>query len=332
MARAHFLLSDGNRILLARGLRAFGDGFVALLIPIYLDELGFSAAGDRHHRYRHAAGDGPPHALGRDRRQSLLAALAVARRRRVDDGHGAGFATTTAFWPLLVIAFIGTMNPTSGDASVFLPLEQAALAQIAEPRRRTAMFARYSLIGSLAGALGALAAAAPDLATAGHMRHSACGHAADVHRLRRARSTRSIALSSLVTGDRGQRSGNPHAARLLEAARIRPCRPIRHGLVRDGVSRAIVAGFVAVPAISNLGLGGGGDPVLERHLLGRVVPDRSADRRADRSDQHDGVYPPAVQHSAGIGAVRTRPDHRRRAAAGAQRACPKWTCRPAALM
>src|SRR5207302_2515797 len=75
---------------------------------------------------------------------------------------GAGFAMTTAFWPLLLIAFVGTMNPTSGDASIFLPLEQAALAQTADPRRRTALFARYSVIGSLAGALGILAAAAPD--------------------------------------------------------------------------------------------------------------------------------------------------------------------------
>jgi len=56
------------------------------------------------------------------------------------------------------------MNPTSGDASVFLPLEQTALTQIVEPRRRTALFARYSLVGSVAGALGILAAATPDLA------------------------------------------------------------------------------------------------------------------------------------------------------------------------
>jgi hypothetical protein len=35
--------SDAIRILAARGVRAFGDGFVALLLPIYLLELGFSA-------------------------------------------------------------------------------------------------------------------------------------------------------------------------------------------------------------------------------------------------------------------------------------------------
>ena len=156
--------SDTLRILVARGLRAFGDGYVALLVPIYLLELGFSAfevgaivtstligtalltlcAGMVANRYS-------------VRRLLLAAALLMA-------ATGAGFAMTTAFWPLRLIAFVGTMNPTSGDASIFLPLEQAALAQTAEPRRRTAVFARYSVIGSLAGALGILAASAPDFA------------------------------------------------------------------------------------------------------------------------------------------------------------------------
>jgi MFS family permease len=158
-----FRLSDTKRILVARGLRAFGDGFVALLIPIYLIELGFS-----------------PLAIGAIVTSTLLGTAVltlwvgmVANRYSVRRllvacavlmaATGAGFAVTSAFWPLLLIAFVGTMNPTSGDASVFLPLEQAALAQTAEPRRRTAIFARYSVIGSLAGALGTLAAAAPDL-------------------------------------------------------------------------------------------------------------------------------------------------------------------------
>src|SRR5947209_255187 len=156
--------SDASRILVARGLRAFGDGFVALLVPIYLLELGFSAlaigaivtstligtalltlwAGMVANRYS-------------VRRLLLAASLLMA-------ATGAAFAVTSAFWPLLLIAFVGTMNPTAGDASIFLPLEQAALAQTAEPRRRTAVFANYSGIGSLAGALGVLAASAPDFA------------------------------------------------------------------------------------------------------------------------------------------------------------------------
>src|SRR5438876_2556093 len=159
-----YTVSDTKRILLARGLRAFGDGFVALLVPIYLIELGFS-----------------PLAIGAIVTSTLIGTAVltlwvgmVANRYSVRRlllasallmaATGAGFAVTTAFWPLLLIAFVGTMNPTAGDASIFLPLEQAALAQTAEPRRRTAVFARYSVIGSLAGALGTLAAAAPDLA------------------------------------------------------------------------------------------------------------------------------------------------------------------------
>jgi MFS family permease len=156
--------SDAIRVLAARAVRAFGDGFVALLLPIYLLELGISAfeigvivcgtligtalltllvgmIANRHSR----------------RRLLLAASLLMA-------ATGAGFAVSTAFWPLLVIAIIGTINPTAGDASVFSPVEQTVLTHIVEPRRRTALFARYSVVGSVAGALGVLAAAGPDLA------------------------------------------------------------------------------------------------------------------------------------------------------------------------
>src|SRR6266403_6304322 len=157
---------DAGRILTARGLRAFADGFVSLLLPIYLVELGFSAlaigaivtstligtalltlwVGLIANRYSR-------------RRLLLAAALLMA-------ATGAGVAVIKDFWPLLVIAFVGTMNPTSGDASIFGPLEQTVLTQTVEPRRRTALFARYSVIGSLAGAIGVLAASLPDWAAA----------------------------------------------------------------------------------------------------------------------------------------------------------------------
>ncbi len=158
--------SDALRVLAARGVRAFGDGFVALLLPIYLVELGFSAL---------AIGAIVTSTLigtalltlwvgwiaNRHSRRLLLLAAALLMA-----ATGAGFAVITDFWPLLVIAFVGTMNPTSGDASIFVPLEQTVLTQTIEPRRRTALFARYSVIGSCATALGVLAAALPDFMTA----------------------------------------------------------------------------------------------------------------------------------------------------------------------
>jgi hypothetical protein len=75
---------------------------------------------------------------------------------------GLAFAGLSAFWPLLIVAFIGTINPNSGDVSVFLPLEHARLAHGAEGHARTALFARYGLIGASCAALGALASAVPD--------------------------------------------------------------------------------------------------------------------------------------------------------------------------
>jgi predicted MFS family arabinose efflux permease len=75
---------------------------------------------------------------------------------------GFGFAVVHGFWPLLLIAFVGTLNPSGGDVSVFLPLEHTVLAHTAPDRDRTAMFARYSFAGATLGALGALAAGAVD--------------------------------------------------------------------------------------------------------------------------------------------------------------------------
>jgi predicted MFS family arabinose efflux permease len=76
---------------------------------------------------------------------------------------GLGFASFSAFAPLLLVAFFGTLNPGSGDVSVFLPIEHARLAGSGgNSHERTTLFARYSLAGALAAALGALAAGAPD--------------------------------------------------------------------------------------------------------------------------------------------------------------------------
>ncbi|HEY4956715.1 MAG TPA: MFS transporter, partial [Caldimonas sp.] len=149
-------------LLAARALRAFADGYMALLLPAYLLALGLGtlevgivstatmlgsalatlAVGAWGHRF-----------AGR----SLLRGAAVLMV-----ATGLGFAGMGSFWPLLLVAFVGTLNPSSGDVSVFLPLEHARLAHAAQGSARIALFARYSVIGALFASLGALAAAAPD--------------------------------------------------------------------------------------------------------------------------------------------------------------------------
>ena len=149
-------------LLSARGLRAFGDGYMAVLLPAYLLSIGLGTL--------EVGIVSTATMLG-----SALATLAVgAWGYRFPGGRllrgaallmaatGLGFAGLTSFWPLLVVALVGTLNPSSGDVSVFLPLEHARLAAAAQGHARTALFARYSLLGALCAALGALAAAVPD--------------------------------------------------------------------------------------------------------------------------------------------------------------------------
>ena len=149
-------------LLAARALRAFGDGYMALLLPAYLLAIGLGTL--------EVGIVSTATMLG-----SALATLAVGAwghrfvGRRLLRGAallmvvtGTGFASLASFWPLLVVAFVGTLNPSSGDVSVFLPLEHARLAGAAQGHARTALFARYSVLGAFCAALGALAAAVPD--------------------------------------------------------------------------------------------------------------------------------------------------------------------------
>jgi MFS family permease len=75
---------------------------------------------------------------------------------------GVAFAAFSSLWPLMIVALVGTINPSSGDVSVFYPLEHTALAAAAPAESRTSAFARYSFVGSAFGAIGALGAGAPE--------------------------------------------------------------------------------------------------------------------------------------------------------------------------
>jgi MFS family permease len=151
------------RLLVAKGLRAFGDGFVSLLLPVYLLELGYSAIEVGVIATATLLGSGilalgvGLHAHRFHYRVLLLAAAGLMA------ATGVGFAFVTGFWPLLLIAVVGTLNPSSGDVSVFLPLEHAVMSRVVSDAERTKTFARYSIVGALVAALGALAAGLPGL-------------------------------------------------------------------------------------------------------------------------------------------------------------------------
>src|SRR5215510_13450084 len=107
-------LPEARLLIAARALRAFGDGYVSLLLPYYLTLLGFSALevgivatatllgsglmtlGVGLIAHRHA---------GRDLlRIASLIMLAT----------GFAIVLVADFWPLLLVAVLGTLNPSSG--------------------------------------------------------------------------------------------------------------------------------------------------------------------------------------------------------------------------
>jgi MFS family permease len=150
-------------LLAARALRGFGDGFAVIVLPAYLAAIGLS-----------------PAQIGIVATASLLGTAVltlgvgiIAPRFELRDLLlvGAGvvvltgllFPASAALLYVLVISFIGTINPSAGDIGMMVPLEHAALSREAADAERTRIFARYSLIGALSAAAGSLMAALPDV-------------------------------------------------------------------------------------------------------------------------------------------------------------------------
>ncbi|HEX2114494.1 MAG TPA: MFS transporter, partial [Alphaproteobacteria bacterium] len=154
---------DAALLLSSRGLRAFGDGLVSIVLPAYLLALGCDAAQVGLLVTATLLGSSASTLLvgmlaTRFARKRLLIALSLLMT-----ATGIAFAAVGDFWPLLVVAFFGTVNPSTGDVSPILPLEHAALTETVKDSERTALFARYSLVGTFAGAVGVLSAGVVDL-------------------------------------------------------------------------------------------------------------------------------------------------------------------------
>src|SRR5262245_4834220 len=152
-------------LFIARGVRGLGDGFAIIILPAYLAAIGFtsgeigiivSASLIGTALLTLAVGFIAPR---HDLRNSLLGgALLMACT-------GLAFPIVELFAIIAIVAFIGTINPSTGDLGVLVPLEHAMLAQGVPDHKRTRTFARYSLIGALSMATGSLAAALPDFMT-----------------------------------------------------------------------------------------------------------------------------------------------------------------------
>ena len=153
-------------LYIARGVRGFGDGFAIIILPAYLSAIGFSSGEIGLIVSASLLGTAlltlavgfiaPRH----DLRNFLLGGAILMACT------GVAFPSVDLLAVIAIIAFVGTINPSTGDLRVLVPLEHAMLAQGVSDHARTRTFARYSLIGALSMATGSLAAALPDFMTA----------------------------------------------------------------------------------------------------------------------------------------------------------------------
>jgi len=158
---------DRALLLGARGLRAFGFGFSAVLIGVYLEQHGLSPG-----LIGLTLGIG----LAAAALSGLVSASLAARfgRRRALSIAGLLMALTgldlaLAGQPALLVAagLTGMLGAASVDLGPFASVEQAVLAEAVPPAGRNIAFGRYSLTGGLFNAAGGLAAGAATGASGG---------------------------------------------------------------------------------------------------------------------------------------------------------------------
>lgn len=151
------LPGDGRILLSTRILRLFAYGFLSVVLALYLGQLGLSAANIGVLFTLTLLGDTAislwitTHADRIGRRKMLVAgALLMILATAI-------FAVTRNFYLLLLAATIGVISPSGNEVGPFLSIELASLTELVSDRARTRAFAWYTLAGSFATALGALA-------------------------------------------------------------------------------------------------------------------------------------------------------------------------------
>lgn len=153
-----------RRLVYAAGfLRGLAAGLVSVLAAVYLAKRGFPAD---EIGYVLAAGMVGVFAgtvygtywadrIGRRASMTALALLAA--------GGGLALVLAPGLPALLAAAFLGMLNTQGADRGAAQALEQAILPATAEGAERTRVFAWYNVLQDIGGALGAAAAALPQL-------------------------------------------------------------------------------------------------------------------------------------------------------------------------
>jgi MFS family permease len=151
------LTRDAWLLFATRFIRLFAYGALSVVLVFYLVGLGLTESQTGLLLTATLVGDTvvslylTTRADRIGRRRMLVAGAALMA------AAGLAFASTGNLWLLIVAGTIGVISPSGNEVGPFLPIEQAALSHVVADRARTEVFAWYTLAGSFATALGALA-------------------------------------------------------------------------------------------------------------------------------------------------------------------------------
>jgi len=142
-------------VFVAKAVRTFTYGYLGILLPLYLADLGLSAAGVGTFVTLTLAGSAtltwgvrvPAERLGARAALLGLAALSIAA--------GTLLLLAQAPWMVVAAAMLGNVAVGAGETGPFLSVEQVIIARATPAARRTSVLSIYNLLGYGAAALGA---------------------------------------------------------------------------------------------------------------------------------------------------------------------------------
>jgi hypothetical protein len=298
-AALHRLTRDAWLLFATRFIRLFAYGSLSVVLVFYLIGLGLSESQTGMLLTLTLMGDTVvslflttrADRIGR-RRMLIVGAVLMA-------GAGLVFASTRHLWLLVLAGTIGVISPSGNEVGPFLSIEQAALAHTVSHRIRTEVFAWYTLAGSLATGLGALAGGTVTNVLQGTVStpvnsyrmvvilYSALGL---ILAFLFTRLSRAVEASTL--GE--QRASRATVARLSGLDRSRS---VVVKLAALFALDSFAGGFVILLAVRRQPGNARCDLFLGEHLCRDLGVARLPARRALRPDQHHGGHAPAIQHS-----------------------------------
>jgi len=142
-------------VFVAKGVRTFCYGYLGILLPLYLADVGLSATGIGAFVTLTLIASAlltwgiraPAERLGARAALIMLATLSVVAAVLL--------LLTHQPWVVVVAAMLGNVAVGAGETGPFLSIEQVVITRAVEPAQRTAVLSLYNLLGYGAAAIGA---------------------------------------------------------------------------------------------------------------------------------------------------------------------------------